>query len=66
MGGEASVHTHYRSEQEEEEGVCGRDPGAQLFFTGFLKSGEVTEGGRLRQCSVGPVWLSAATASDTD
>lgn len=39
-GGEAGVHTHYRSEQEEEEGVYG-DPGAQLFFMGFLKSGEV-------------------------
>lgn len=41
-GGEAGVHTHYRSEQEEEEGVYGGDPGAQLFFMGFLKSGEVT------------------------
>lgn len=41
--GEAGVHTHYRSEQEEEEGVYGGDPGAQLFFMGFfLKSGEVT------------------------
>lgn len=49
-GGEAGIHTHYRSEQEEEEeGVYGGDPGAQLFFMGifyfyFLKSGEVTGG----------------------
>lgn len=44
-GGEAGVHTHYRSEQEEEEeGVYGGDPGAQLFFMGFLESGEVTGG----------------------
>lgn len=42
--GEAGVHTHYRSEQEEEEGVYGGDPGARLFFMGFLKSGEVTGG----------------------
>lgn len=42
--GEAGVHTHYRSEQEEEEGVYGEDPGAQLFFMGFLKSREVTSG----------------------
>lgn len=31
----ASVH--YSSEQEEEEEVYGRDPGAQLFFMGFFK-----------------------------
>lgn len=37
MGGEAGVHTHYRSEQEEEEGVDGGDPGAQRFFMGFEK-----------------------------
>lgn len=65
--GEAGVHTHYRSEQEVEEGVYGGDPGARLFFMGFLKSGEVTgwvgAGFRFRQCSVGPVWLSAASRS---
>lgn len=33
---EAGVHKHYRSEQEEEEGVNGGAPGA--FFMGFLKS----------------------------
>lgn len=37
----ASIHT---TDQEEEEGVYGEDPGAQLFFMGFLKSREVTSG----------------------
>lgn len=57
---------HYRSEQEEEEGVFGGGSGDQLFLMGlifnFLKRREVTEAGfRLRQYSEGPVWLSAAS-----
>lgn len=63
MGGEAGVHTHYRSEQEEEEGVDGGDPGAQRFFMGFEKEQDVGGDFRLRRCSVGPVWLSAASRS---
>ena len=61
-GGEAGVLTHYKSEQEEEEGVYGGDPGTQLFFMGFLIERRVM-GPRLRQYSVGPVWLSAASRS---
>lgn len=40
----AGVLTHYRSEQEKEEGVYGGGPRAQLFFMGFVESGEVTGG----------------------
>lgn len=61
-GGEAGVLTHYKSEQEEEEGVYGGDPGTQLFFMGFFNRAGVV-GPRLRQYSVGPVWLSAVSRS---
>lgn len=48
-GGEAGVHTHYRSEQEEQEGEEGsvwRRSRSSTFLHGlfFLKSGEVTGG----------------------
>lgn len=35
----ASIHT---TDQSRRKKVYGRNPGAQLFFTGFFKSGEVT------------------------
>lgn len=65
VGVEAGVHTHYRSEQEEEEGVYGGDPGARLFFMGFFffLFNEQGGDGALRQYSVDPVWLSAASRS---
>lgn len=34
--GEASIHMHYRSEQEEEEGVFGGGSGDQLFLMGLI------------------------------
>lgn len=34
-----------------------------VFFTGFEMSWDMSRASRLRRCSVGPVWLSAASRS---
>lgn len=61
-GGEAGVHTHYRSEQEKKR-ECMEIQGLNFSSWAFLKERGGGQGYRLRQYSVGPVWLSAASRS---
>lgn len=60
-----SIHTTDQSRRKKREcmeEIQELNFSSWAFFT-FLKSGEVTGGLRLRQYSVGPVWLSAASHS---